>query len=125
MQPPRNQRLLSFAMPNHRRVAAKALATHLQGQTEPVELFSLACVADRAAREVGRKKDLFDSLWDYPQLLPKGWVTSWLTTGSGTTSLAHAVPVGWKPGSAVAGRLSMDPGILRTATHDEVVGAFN
>lgn len=111
-------------MPNHRRVAAKALATHLQGQTEPVELFSLACVADRAAREVGRKKDLFDSLWDYPQLLPKGWTTTWLTTGSGTTSLAHAAPVGWKLGKAPASTLAMDPGTLRPATQNEVVGFF-
>ena len=60
-------------------------------------LFSLTSVADAAAREVGRRSDLFESLFAYEGLLPRGWKGAWLGNGSGD-SLYHAVPSGWTEG---------------------------
>lgn len=42
-----------------------------------VRLYKLSLVADEAARELGKKRDLSESLWDYERVLPAGARTFW------------------------------------------------
>jgi hypothetical protein len=80
------------------KVAARAIAAHLSGMTQPVLMFSLTGVADSAAGAAGRRSDLFPSLFDYVDLLPGAWTTAWLGKGGSGDSLYYAIPKGWRSG---------------------------
>lgn len=82
----------------HWRAAAKAISNRLSEQTSPVLMFSLTSLADQAAVAIGRKTDLFESLFDYMELLPSGWTSAWLGQGGAGDSLYHAIPRGWTGG---------------------------
>ena len=81
----------------HWKAGAKAIQERLADAKAPVLMFTLTSVADAAARALGRKNDLFPSLFDYPELLPANWTTAWLG-GEGGDSLYYATPVGWRKG---------------------------
>jgi len=58
------------------RAARQAVADRLAGVTEPCSLWEMSCVADAAARKVGKKRtELYPSLYEYADLLPGGWRT--------------------------------------------------
>lgn len=76
--------------PNGRyaRRARVAVANFLQGLgDQPTSLWSCCCRADEAARGIGAKHDLFDSLFDYGVLLPGEYTYSWLTQGADDTRM--------------------------------------
>ena len=81
----------------HFKAGARAIANHLANAGRPIMFFTLTAVADQAAREAGRKTDLFESLWSYAALLPSGWSGGWLGNGHGD-SIYHAIPTGWTKG---------------------------
>jgi len=85
----------------YQRLAKKAIAARLQGEKEPVLLFTLSVVADQAARQAGKKRDLYGTLYDYEGLLPADWSPKWLTTpeSSAGSGFLMAVPVDWRPGA--------------------------
>lgn len=58
-----------------------------------------------------RKTELFLSLYDYVDLLPAGWTTSWLTSSGSTDRMLYAVPRDWRPGSSPSQTVLM-PGML-------------
>ena len=89
-------------MTRHQRAAAKAVAARLANQTEPLSLWNVSCTADEGAREAGRKTELFQSLYDYGDLLPSGWRQRWLKNGlhSGGDSLLMCCPPGWREGES-------------------------
>lgn len=81
------------------KAGARAIANYLQGETRPVMLYTLSSVADSAAREAGRRSDLFESLFSYEGLLPAGWKGAWVGSGAPMSdSIYHAIPVGWDKG---------------------------
>lgn len=86
-------------MTRYQRLAKKAIAKHLQGKTEPILLFTLSVIADRAALQAGKKRDLYDSLYDYEWLLPANeWKPKWLTARNSTGGgFLMAVRNDWKP----------------------------
>jgi len=100
-------------MTRYEKIAAKAVAADLAGRTEPVQLFGVSCVADRAARDAGKKRDLYNSLYSYPDLLPPGWRTQWLTAQGGSGDrLLFAVPPDWQPGTSLSRSLLLGGGSL-------------
>ena len=100
------------------RAARQAVADRLAGVTEPCSLWEMSCVADTAARKVGRRTDLYPSLYEYADLLPGGWRTQWLTAKGGSAdSMLMAVPSNWAPGHAQSRSLLLGPGVLVPATH--------
>jgi hypothetical protein len=100
--------------------AKTAVQSYLRSaRDKPVLLFSVACAADEAARNAGKKTDLYRSLYDYPQLLPETWTVAWLSASPGTgDSLLFAVPRAWRPGKDTATSLNSitAPGLLGTGT---------
>jgi hypothetical protein len=76
----------------------RAMANYLADQNLPVLFFTLSSVADSAARAARKKNDLFESLYDYVELLPSNWTTTWIGRGGTSDSLYYAVPRGWKAG---------------------------
>lgn len=109
--------IMRYPTPNsrHWKVAAKAIRDRLAEEKAPVLMFSLTSVADQAARDAGRKSEMFPSLFDYTSLLPDSWTTAWLGQGGGGDSLYYATPRGWTQGpvapSLTAGL--MGPGPVR------------
>jgi hypothetical protein len=58
--------------------AQEAIRAYMQDHSdrEAFSLYTLSTVADRAASEAGKKNDLYESLWDYIDILPAtrtGW----------------------------------------------------
>lgn len=104
-------------MTKFERAAKAAVLARLNTECRPVTLFSVSCWADQAAREAGRKTELYRSLYDYANLLPGGWRSRWLTSGSGSTRMLHACPATWQAGGSPR-TLAMDPGTLRPADLD-------
>jgi hypothetical protein len=104
------------------RAAKTAVAAFLEAKTEPVLLFTVSSVADRAAYNAGKKRELFPSLYDYEPLAPAGWTGHWLTSGKGTDSLYCLVPPGWTTGTTRAPNISLllEGGPAREATLAEV-----
>ncbi len=105
-------------MTKYQRAAAKAIADRLRGQTEPLTLYTLSCTADTAAREAGKKGELYPSLFDYADLLPGGWRGRWLKSeGSGPNgdSLYMACPPNWQEGRSDSQQLLLGAGKLVTA----------
>lgn len=61
----------------YHRAARRAIKEYMREnhQQAVFSLYQLSLVADRAAREAGKKRDLYDSLDSYAALLPPGaWV---------------------------------------------------
>jgi hypothetical protein len=83
----------------HSEIAKRHVEKFLDGREEPISLFRVSCIADQAARGAGRKKDLFQSLWDYVEILPEGWHVRWLSWDGGTSREANCIPPGWQPGA--------------------------
>lgn len=99
-------------MIRYRRIAERQLAIRMAGLKEPIKLYTVSCWADQAAREAGKVRDLYDSLWDYEQLLPDDWSVRMLQTRPGGDSLAMACPPGWKPGDSKSNELLSGVGAL-------------
>ena len=58
--------------------AQEAIRAYMQDHSdqEAFSLYTLSSVADVAASKAGKKKDLYESLWDYMDILPAtktGW----------------------------------------------------
>lgn len=74
-------------MKRYGRVAAEAVKGYLEERShEPtVLLYSVSAAADEAARNAGRKSELYESLFGYIDLLPPGTRTGWVgsTYGDG------------------------------------------
>ena len=72
-------------MKRYGRVAVKAVKEYLEERShEPtVLLYSVSVAADEAARNAGRKSELYDSLYGYLDLLPHGTRRGWVEHGSG------------------------------------------
>jgi hypothetical protein len=102
-------------MTKYEKAAKKALSRELSARKDPLPLFDVSCIADEAARNAGKKRDLFGSLWDYPDLLPGGWSTRWLSTSDSPTadSMAYAVPPNWTSGSTNSQSLVLGGGKLQ------------
>ena len=100
-------------MTRYVRAARQAVAARLAGTAEPCSLWAISCVADDAARRLGRHSDLCSSLYEYADLLPGGWRTQWLTAkgGSGDIMLM-VVPSIWVPGQAKSKCLLLGAGVL-------------
>lgn len=103
-------------MTRYQRIATRALALELKHRKEPVTLFAVSCMADRAAHLMGKKNELFSSLHDYGSLLPPGWRQDWLTAGSGSDRVLFCTPPGWKVGSTDSSNLLLGAGRLRRAS---------
>lgn len=100
------------------RVARRAVADRLAGVTEPRSLWEMSCVADAAARKMGRRTDLYPSLYEYADLLPGGWRTQWLTAKGGSgDSMLMVVPQNWISGQARSRSLLLGSGVLAPVTH--------
>jgi len=99
-------------MTRYEQIAQKAIAARLEGAEEPVTLFTLSCVADTSVRDAGKKRDLYESLYPYENLLPPGWCPKWCSADGCSDSLLYAVPDSWKPGTP-AKSLLMGNGALR------------
>lgn len=81
---------------NYRKIAAKAIERYLRSnRDEPVySLYHLSVVADEAAMEAGKKRELFSSLYEYERLLPPGTKVFWK---NGMLSVSN--PFASKPGN--------------------------
>lgn len=66
-------------MTRHQRSAARAVEAYFRENKDKsiIPLYTLSVVADRSAGEAGRKSDLFDSLFLYDRVLPRGCRTQW------------------------------------------------
>lgn len=66
-------------MPNYKEIARQAIDKYLrENSSKKVVLFwSLTAIADCAAFNAGKKRELFPSLFDYECLLPPGTKTLW------------------------------------------------
>lgn len=104
-------------MTRYQRIAARSLALELKHRKEPITLFAVSCMADRAAHLMGKKNDLFNSLYDYGDLLPPGWRQRWLTTGG--DRMLYCTPPGWCEGSSESSNLLLGSGTLRHASAAE------
>jgi hypothetical protein len=108
-------------MTRYQRIAKKAIAVLLARQTEPVLLFHVSCWADEAARQRGKVRDLYDSLWDYEHLLPEDWTVKMLKTERPLSdALAMAVPRSWKPGVSQSTSLLLGSGSLIEAKQGDL-----
>lgn len=92
------------------KVAQEAIRAYMQehSEREVFSLYTLSTVADRAAREAGKVKDLYESLWDYMDILPAtktGWDYHGTADGSeysvrnpfykkASSAVLHAAPEG-------------------------------
>ena len=63
--------------------ARAAVAQFLKNAELPVMLYRVSCIADHAAFEAGRKGELWGSLFDYEQIIPKGYACFWQKQGCG------------------------------------------
>ena len=66
-------------MTRYEKIGAKAILEYFQenrGESLCL-LYTLSVIADRAARDAGKVKELFDSLYSYERLLPAGSRTQW------------------------------------------------
>lgn len=107
-------------MTRYEKIATKALKNRLESETAPVMLWSLACIADEACRAAGKRRDLYDSLYRYEDLLPPGWRPEWITAHGGTgDSLLMAVPPGWVPGRDNSKSLLLGVGKLEYARSND------
>lgn len=105
-------------MTRYQKIAAAHVKAELEARgRKPMVLFDVTCVADMAAREAGKKRDLFESLYDYTVLLPADWTTAWLSTSDSPTadSMVYVVPVDWKSGDTSSESLLLGGGALRHA----------
>lgn len=77
-------------LPRYGRIAKTAVDQHFRqhADTAYIMLFTLSVVADSAAIEAGRKSELYESLPEYEQLLPKGSASRWVENGSGDLLIA-------------------------------------
>lgn len=99
-------------MTRYQRIARRAIAARLADLREPVLFFTLSTWADEAARQAGKRRDLWPSLYDYERILPQGWRTAWLRCRGGTDSLLFAVPRDWAPGVTQSNSLLLGAGTL-------------
>lgn len=100
-------------MTRYEQIAKRAVAAELSGRKDPISLFNVSAIADTAARGAGKKRDLYTTLHDYPDLLPPGWRTRWLTAEGGSgDGMLMAVPEGWQPGSSNSQSLVLGRGKL-------------
>jgi hypothetical protein len=103
-------------MTRYERCAAKAIAAVLIGRQDPTPLYSLTCVADTAARQCGKRRDLYPSLYDYEKLIPPSWKCRWLTAAGGSgDSMLMVVPPEWAPGTVQNRELILGRGLLVAA----------
>jgi hypothetical protein len=84
-------------MTRYQRIAKRALAKDLQGKTEPVLFATVSCWVDDAVKKRGKKRDLYESIFDYEWLLPKDWICRWLrpTSSPEGTGFYMACPRSW------------------------------
>ena len=100
-------------MTRYVRAARKAVAARLADVAEPCSLWGISCVADAAVRRLGRRSDLYSSLYEYADLLPVGWRTQWLTARGGSgDSMLMVVHSNWTPGQSRSRSLLLGAGVL-------------
>ena len=100
-------------MTRHERAARRAVSARLAGTTDPCSLWTISCVANTAARQLGRHSDLYASLYGYADLLPAGWRTQWLTAKGGSgDNMLMVVPSNWVPGQTKSRSLLLGAGAL-------------
>lgn len=80
-------------MSKYVRAARKAVDRYLRDNSgqEVFRLWDISVVADEAAFAAGKKKELFDSLYEYERVLPHGAKVFWKKTGdfSGVLSVLN------------------------------------
>lgn len=77
----------------HQRAGARAIDAALRDCAEAtMSLYRASCIADAAARAIGRKRDLYPSLYDYETLLPRGARTVWVGASAGDGVLSVINP---------------------------------
>ena len=66
-------------MTRYQRVAAEAIKQHLveTARNEATTMYGLSMIADRTARQQGKKRELYPSLHQYKALLPPGSQAFW------------------------------------------------
>lgn len=66
-------------MTRYQKIGAEAIRKHLQENSGEslIPLYTLSCIADKAAYGAGKKTELFSSLYSYESLLPSGSRTQW------------------------------------------------
>lgn len=101
-------------MSPYRKAAAKAVAGFLACREEPVTLYDLSKLADKAALDAGKVRDLFPSLYPYADLLPDDWTTGWLGTG-GFDSMLYCMRKDWEPGKDRSQTPVLGGGLLQRA----------
>lgn len=100
-------------MTRYQKIAAKAVKYYVESDdSEPKVMFDVACVADQAAYQRGKKTEMFGSLWDYVSLLPPGWRVRWLSAEGGSDSMAYAVHDKWSSGNSRSQTLVLGGGRL-------------
>lgn len=99
-------------MTKYEKAAAKAVHNRLHGEKEPVTLYGVCCTADSAVSDAGKKRELYDSLYTYADLLPAGWSTRWLSAEGCSGSMLYATPPGWHPGDSHSRSLLLGGGKL-------------
>jgi len=99
-------------MTRFQEAAQKSLAEEI-GDV-PIPLYTVSVMADEAARAAGKKRDLFNTLAEYEQVLPEGWRVERLHVEEGSgEELLHAVPPDWLEEEGHTGQRLLGPGILR------------
>ncbi|MFA5311683.1 MAG: hypothetical protein WC375_00025 [Methanomassiliicoccales archaeon] len=100
-------------MTRYEKIAKRAILQHLASKQEPVTLWSVSCIADSAVRNVGKKRELYKSLYDYQSLLPNQWTSKWLTAQGGTgDSMLMVTPPNWNEGKSQSNQLLLGQGTL-------------
>lgn len=77
----------------HQRAGARAIDNALRECAQAsMPLYRAACIADAAARAIGRQRDLYPSLYYYERLLPRDAGTAWVGEASGEAVLSVINP---------------------------------
>jgi len=90
------------------------LEAFLKGKAEPILLYTLSIECDKMARSLGKKKDLFPSLFDYENIIPPTWTTAMLKVDNSemSDSLLYAIPKKWKSSDSDSNSLLLGQGKL-------------
>jgi hypothetical protein len=77
------------------KIGQEAARTYMAKQNRPVSLWSLSCAVDHAVRAAGKKSDMYESLFDYEQLVPAGYHCTWLQNKRGGDKIYYVVSNGF------------------------------
>ena len=72
--------------------AREAVSRRLETDQRDLPMWEIICLADNAAREVGRKSSLYLEAAQYRRLLPTGWRIRWVVRPGGSTRVMYACP---------------------------------